>query len=316
MIKKFWFIAGLLLVFGLTVADPTNLISDVGIWLKTHHWPDAVIIFIFFFSGLMLNAGQIKSGMTDIKGILVAIIIIFIVAPILAALFCLSPLNLELKTGIFLVAIMPTTLSSGVVMTGVAGGNIAHALLITILSSCIAVFTIPAILSLFVKMIGEVTPVTIDKSAIMIKIALLVLAPLCAGLFLKYYVKSIIEKFDMKLSVINQLLVLSMVWMAISQAKQTIICGEKIIGLIFILVFVFHGTLLLAAGMLIRFFRLGRGRRESVIIMGCQKTLPLSVILQVTLFPQYGYALVVCVAHHVIHLAMDSYLTKVLKTRN
>ncbi|MBW2597910.1 MAG: bile acid:sodium symporter [Deltaproteobacteria bacterium] len=42
--------------------------------------------------------------------------------------------------------------------------------------------------------------------------------------------------------------------------------------------------------------------------MGSQKTLPLSVILQVSLFPQYGLALVVCVLHHLVHLLMDGYL--------
>ena len=42
--------------------------------------------------------------------------------------------------------------------------------------------------------------------------------------------------------------------------------------------------------------------------MGGQKTLPLSVILQVQLFPQYGLALTFCVLFHIIHLIMDGYL--------
>ena len=60
---------------------------------------------------------------------------------------------------------------------------------------------------------------------------------------------------------------------------------------------------------------IGPGRRESVIFMGGQKTLPLSVILQVTLFPTFGLALVVCVLHHIIHLIMDAYLVERLKDR-
>ena len=62
-----------------------------------------------------------------------------------------------------------------------------------------------------------------------------------------------------------------------------------------------------------RILAIGPGRRESVIFMGSQKTLPLSVILQVTLFPDYGLALVVCVVHHVLHLIMDAYLVERLK---
>jgi sodium/bile acid cotransporter 7 len=47
--------------------------------------------------------------------------------------------------------------------------------------------------------------------------------------------------------------------------------------------------------------------------MGGQKTLPLSVILQVTLFPEYGLALAVCVVHHILHLITDAYLVEKLK---
>jgi sodium/bile acid cotransporter 7 len=62
-----------------------------------------------------------------------------------------------------------------------------------------------------------------------------------------------------------------------------------------------------------RIFRIGKGRRESLIFMGAQKTLPLSIILQVALFPQYGQALVFCVVHHIVHLMMDGYLVAKLK---
>jgi sodium/bile acid cotransporter 7 len=50
--------------------------------------------------------------------------------------------------------------------------------------------------------------------------------------------------------------------------------------------------------------------------MGGQKTLPLSIILQVSLFSQYGIALVVCVLHHIVHLAMDGYLVERLKSHD
>jgi sodium/bile acid cotransporter 7 len=58
---------------------------------------------------------------------------------------------------------------------------------------------------------------------------------------------------------------------------------------------------------------MGPGRRESILFMGGQKTLTLSIILQVSLFPQYGLALAVCVLHHIIHLMMDGYLVEKLK---
>jgi sodium/bile acid cotransporter 7 len=121
------------------------------------------------------------------------------------------------------------------------------------------------------------------------------------------------DRFVYRLQMLNQLLVLAIVWMAMSQARSAIISGGASVGIIFLLVFSFHGILLAVAGIFTGCLKLGKGRRESVIFMGGQKTLPLSIILQVSLFPQYGLALVVCVLHHLIHLLMDGYLVGRLK---
>jgi sodium/bile acid cotransporter 7 len=272
-----------------------------------------VIVLIFFFSGLILNARQIRSGVMDIKGIIAALIVIFWVAPVIGALFSAIPLDAGVVIGIFLVAVMPTTLSSGVVMTGAAGGNMAQALVITILANGLAVFTIPVVLSLLLNLVGGSTVVVIDKLAIMIKLGCYVLLPLCFGLTIKLLAKSLMDRWVYRLQMLNQLLVLAIVWMAMSQAKDAIISGGASMGIIFLLVSGFHGMLLAAAGIVAKCLKLGKGRRESVIFMGGQKTLPLSIILQVSLFPQYGLALVVCVLHHLIHLLMDGYLVGRLK---
>jgi sodium/bile acid cotransporter 7 len=313
LIKKYWFFIGLFLVFVITVADVSETVSSVGGWLKMHRGPDAVIVLVFFFSGLILDARQIRSDVMDIKGIIAALIIIFLVAPVIGALFGAIPLDTSVVIGVFLVAVMPTTLSSGVVMTGAAGGNMAQALVITILAHGLAVFTIPVMLSLLLRLVGGSAVVYIDKSAIMIKLGFYVLLPLCFGLTIKFLTKSLMDRFVYRLQMLNQLLVLGIVWMAMSQARSAIISGGASVGIILLLVFSFHGILLSVAGIFTGCLKLGKGRRESVIFMGGQKTLPLSIILQVSLFPQYGLALVVCVLHHLIHLLMDGYLVGRLK---
>ncbi len=313
LIKKYWFLIGLFLVFVVTVADTTETVSSIGIWLKVHRGPDVVIVLIFFFSGLILDARQIRSGLMDVKGIAAALIIIFLVAPVVAALCKAIPLDTGVLIGIFLVAVMPTTLSSGVVMTGAAGGNMAQALAITILANGLAVFTIPVALSLLLELLGGSAVVAIDKPAIMIKLGIYVFLPLCVGLTLKFLAKSSVNRFAYRLQLLNQLLILAIVWMAMSQARDAIVSGGESVGIVILLVFSFHGILLSAAGVFTKLLKLGKGRRESVIFMGGQKTLPLAIILQVSLFPQYGLALVVCVLHHMIHLLMDGYLVGRLK---
>ena len=70
------------------------------------------------------------------------------------------------------------------------------------------------------------------------------------------------------------------------------------------LTFFFHAILVFAGFSLVRALHRGPGKRESLIFMGGQKTLALSVMLQVTLFSRYGVALAFCVLHHLIHLMM------------
>lgn len=108
--------------------------------------------------------------------------------------------------------------------------------------------------------------------------------------------------------IVNQCMVLAIVWIALSGAKAAVLDSHAQIPVVLILSFLFHGILLGAAFLLARTGRVGRGRRESLIFMGGQKTLPLSVLIQMTLFPTYGLALALCVVHHVIHLIMDGYL--------
>ncbi len=313
-IKKYWFMAGLGAVSLITVADNTQILADWGNWLKQHHAADIVIVLIFIFSGLALTPEQLKNGLTDVKGVLLTVFILFIIAPLIAALFGLIPMNTGIIIGLFLVAVMPSTLSSGVVMTAAAGGNAAHALVSTIIANSAAAFTIPYTLTFLLQIIGESASITIDKTAMMLKILLLVVVPLAGGLLLKLLWRALYKRIGSKLNIINQSMIIFIVWIALSQTRGILLNSGYTVILLIALVFVFHGIMLICGWVLIRVCRREKGSRESILFMGGQKTLSLSIILQVSLFPQYGIALLVCVIHHIVHLVMDGYLVERLKS--
>jgi sodium/bile acid cotransporter 7 len=306
--KRYWFLTGLLFICLATVADRAGFLMEAGRWLKNHHGPDLVIVGIFLLSGAALSPAQLKGGLRDVEGMLLALTVIFIAAPLAAILFARIPLDTGIIIGLFLVAAMPTTLSSGVVMTAAAGGNAAHALVITIVANSLSVFTSPYVLSVLLMTIGESAAVTIDKTAIMLKIVVLVILPLALGIAVRYFFAWLYDRFRSRIAIINQCLILLIVWIAASQTRAMLVSSGFTVALIVALVFVYHGLLLLCGGSLIRMAGRRKGERESVLFMGGQKTLPLSIILQMSLFPQYGIALLVCVLHHIVHLMMDGYL--------
>jgi sodium/bile acid cotransporter 7 len=85
--------------------------------------------------------------------------------------------------------------------------------------------------------------------------------------------------------------------------------------LLVLLVAAFHGTMLLSSIVSARLLCLPTPVTKSVVFMGSQKTLPLTLMVQVTAFPDYPLALVVCVLHHITQLFMDGYLVGKFRNR-
>jgi len=315
IVKEQWFLLGLLSIALLTVADGSGSIAGCGKWLKAHRGPDVVIASIFFLSGLVLSREEIGTGLRDVRGSLAALFTITVIAPMAAVALSLFPMETGMRIGLFLTAVMPTTLTSGVVMTGAAGGNMAQALLITLLSNGIGVMTVPLSLSMLLGIGKEMETVPIDQLGMMIQIGSLVLAPLLMGTLLRPRGDSLLGRLRKAVPFVNQGLILAILWMALSEARSSLIHGgAQIIG-VMLLSFLFHALLVAGALGLSKAIGLGPGRREAVVFMGGQKTLPLSILIQTTLFPQHGIALAFCVVHHFVHLLMDGYLVNRFRRR-
>lgn len=312
-IKQQWFLVGLVLVFACVVLDSSGTIALIGNYLKMHKGSDIIIFVIFIISGLIIDVEEIKSGIKDIPSTLIALATILIVSPVVAGLLSLFPLQKGLIIGLFIVGVMPTTLSSGIVMTGKAGGNMAHALFITIFSNVIAVFSIPLVLSWLLSGFFESQNIDINQIAIMMRLCTLVLLPLIIGLCAKKCFFNFEKDTKVKMQVINQILIIGIVFMAASGAAGMFGDNFEQLLLIALIVTIFHIILLGVSFFGSKISKIGQGRYESVVFMGSQKTLALAVIIQLTYFSEYGMALLVCVVHHFIHLMIDGYLCVKIK---
>ena len=308
-IKKQWFLLSLVLVFAAVMFDTSNIMVKIGLALKENRGPEIMIFLVFIISGLLIEIDQIKVGIEDIKSIVLALVVIIIFAPMAAGLLCLLPLDTGVIIGLFIVSVMPTTLSSGIVMTGTAGGNMAHALVITILSNFIGIFSIPVILSIFLSFLDQQKELVIDRGAIIIKLILLVLFPLIIGIVAKAKIFKTGQLGQFKLQVLNQWMIIGIIFVSLSGVKQVILGNSISFFYILVLVSVFHLMLLGCSFLLVIIFGVEKGSYESIVFMGSQKTLAISAMIQVTYFSEFGTALLVCVLHHIVHLMMDGYLS-------
>jgi sodium/bile acid cotransporter 7 len=308
-IKKQWFLLSLIIVFAVVIVDSSNSLIKTGLFLKANHGPEIMIFLIFIISGLLIESDQIRAGIKDVKSTVLALIVIIVIAPIAASLLCLFPLETGVIVGLFIVSVMPTTLSSGIVMTGTAGGNMAHALFITILSNFIGIVSIPIILPILLSFLDQEKVLAIDRSAILIKLIFLVLLPLVIGMVAKARVFTAGQLGKFKLQLLNQWMIIGIVFISLSGAKQVLLGSGNTFFIILLLVGIFHLILLGSSFLLVKFFGVKKGCYESLIFMGSQKTLALSAMIQVTYFNEFGTALLVCVLHHIVHLMIDGYLS-------
>ena len=149
---------------------------------------------------------------------------------------------------------------------------------------------------------------TFDKAALAFRLGALVVAPLLGGMVLRRVLTAAGASISRRIGGLSQWLVLSVVWIAVSRSHETLQAAPNLAVLSVALAVSFHGLLLVTATASAKLAGLRHGRREVVWFMGAQKTLPIAVLLQTSLFPEYGGALVFCVVHHVVHLAADSYV--------
>lgn len=182
-LKKHAFTLWLLFAVFLAVLFPTygskggllypELSTNIGVWL------------IFFLQGIALPTSELTSGYSPKRLHAFVLSWNYIIFPILVGLLLL-PLSLvlpnELRLGFWLLAILPTTVSSAVVFSTVSKGNTSNAIFSTVFSNLLSVLLVPAVA---VAYLSVESGVSLSLSPLFSKLFLLIIAPLILGQLLR-----------------------------------------------------------------------------------------------------------------------------------
>ncbi len=121
-------------------------------------------------------------------------------APLALAAAAAPPLRLampavppEFLAGLALVLCVPTTLSTGVILTKQANANAALTLLLVVITNVLGVFTIPYALE---AVFGAAASVTLDPQPLLLGLAKTILAPLAAGIAARALVPGLARAVD------------------------------------------------------------------------------------------------------------------------
>ncbi len=151
-----------------------------GGWLRAESLIKAGVFVIFLMQGLSLPTEQFVRGALHWRLHAFVQSWNFVWTPLLGLLLVTvgAPLlDAPLRTGFLFLAVLPTTVSSAVVFTGAAKGDVAGALFSTALSNILAVFIVPAWCVILFAAAGDLPPV----GPMLANLSLLILLPTLLG---------------------------------------------------------------------------------------------------------------------------------------
>lgn len=143
--------------------------TKLGVWV------------IFFLQGLGLPTGELATGYRPKRLHAFVLSWNYLLFPLVTGLV-LIPLSLilpvELRLGFWLLAIVPTTVSSAVVFSTVSGGDTSNAIFSTVFSNLLSVILVPAVA---VAYLAAETEAEIPLASLVTRLFILIILPLIIG---------------------------------------------------------------------------------------------------------------------------------------
>jgi sodium/bile acid cotransporter 7 len=124
--------------------------------------------------------------------------------------------------GLAIFCCVPTTLTSGVSLTQLAGANTALALALTVTSNLLGIFTMPYMLS---ALVGHVSGVSLPAGPLLKALVEILLIPLLIGKFIReiFNVQDFVDKRKQKLSFLSIFLLSLVPWMQTSCSRTMLL---------------------------------------------------------------------------------------------
>eukprot|EP00884_Botryococcus_braunii_P020326 jgi/Botrbrau1/6978/Bobra.0165s0014.1 len=299
------------------------ILPGVGLVLSDLGFQTWSTFAIFVISGLNLRRKEAERALSARAAIAFGVVSILLLTPLMSLAVLQLPLApRELAIGLAVFCCMPTTLSTGIAMTEAVGGNTALALLLTVATNLLGIFTMPFILCSVLGSAGsavKIAPAPLLKSLIKS-----ILIPLLIGAGARAYVPGVASfafANRKQLSIVSALFLGLVPWMQISRAVTSNV-SITLSGLLSVMAvgMIVHIVYLAANITAVHVLQLGgkteddevRGVRRALVLVTSQKTLPIAatVLSQLAgvLPGPVGLAVIPCIAAHIEQILFDSML--------
>lgn len=183
---------------------PLGIIIDIGIGL------------IFFFYGLKLSPADLKRGFLNYRAHILIQLTTFVIFPLLTFVFLPffeGGTGSDIWLAIFFLGVLPSTVSSSVVMVAIAKGNLPTAIFNASISGLIGIIATPLWLSLFMLKTDEFA-----ISDIIMKLLFQIVMPLFVGLLLQRFFVKFVKTYNKQLGLFDKFVIFLIVYSSFSNS--------------------------------------------------------------------------------------------------
>ncbi len=299
---------------GLVIAALVGFLAPApGLFMASLPTQYIAVSIIFICSGLTLRTDEIKAALSSWTATAWGSASILFITPLIGTLIAFQlPLDRSFQLGLALFCCMPTTLSSGLALTAQARGNVALALLLTVLTNTVGIVTVPFVLALLLASLGQVE---LSAQALLVKLCFSILLPLAVGKYLRRWVHAWVDRNRVHLTMTSNAALISIPWMKFSESSDRL--AQIALSSLLILVvsgLAIHVFFLLLNDGAARLLKLALPLRKAMVLLASQKTLPVAMTVLAFLPEESvsaelkGLIAIPCITFHLGQIFLDAFI--------
>jgi sodium/bile acid cotransporter 7 len=270
------------------------------------------VALIFFLHGLTLSFQALAAGVRQWRLHLLVQASTFLLFPLLGLVLlaaCGASLAPELRTGLFFLCALPSTVSSSVALTAAARGNVAAAVFNATLSSLLGVVLTPLWLSAVLGASGQALPL----GSVVLDLCIWLVLPLVVGQLARPVLGTWASAHKAQINVVDRLTILLLVYTSFC---DSVVGGVWHSGAVPLLVSGIASLVLLGVALALT-WALGkglgfdRGDRIAALFCGSKKTLASGVPMARVIFggaPSLAVILLPIMIYHPLQLVVGGWL--------
>jgi len=298
LLTRYWLAGAIVIAVAaaLSFPGPAELLPRI-------RFADVGVIAIMFLGSLKLTPAKFKAAVTRIDLVALSAVSVFAVAPLtaLGIGWVLGFDGGDDRIAILICSAQASTLATAIVLTEVAGGDVALAMLITVVNNLATVALTP----LAFRLLGD-AEVEVDHLAMAGEMAAKIVTPVIAAQLVRRWIGAWAARHKRKLSITTQLIILIYIYAGVAAAWDRLAAELHLLPRLVGLVVALHAALLLFNALVARLVARDPGARAAFVLTSSQKTLPVGILIWQGHFPALPLGPLVAVAYHLLQLVVDS----------